>query len=117
MIDSYFRIVFDEIKRIFAYSFLLFVLFRVLIFSITHTTLQYSTDYPFNYAESPYMMSSGTGMTIIPQRQFYTQLPVPFSECNVLEDNELHDERILPDRELFEAVCSFVHNLYYNVDS
>ena len=71
-----------------------------------------STDYPFNYAESPYMMSSGTGMTIIPQRQFFTQLAAPYSDCNVREDNELANERLLLDRELFEAVCSIIKFFY-----
>ena len=66
-----------------------------------------STTYPYNYAMSPYVITAGNGMTIIPQRQFYTQYHTPYSDCNVLEsDDELAVSSALVDRTLYEAVRS-----------
>ena len=65
-----------------------------------------ATDYPYNYAMSPYMMTPSSGMTMMPQRQFYAQMPKPYGDCNVLEGNKLYDASLLPDRTLFDEVGS-----------
>ena len=62
-----------------------------------------STDYPFNYATAPIVLSSGLSMNIVPQRQFYTQYPTPYSDCNVHADDTLAVNN-LSDRQLFDAV-------------
>ena len=63
-----------------------------------------STEYPYNYATSPYMMAPGSGMTMIPQRQLYSQMPVPYSDCNTNEEDELAVPGLLRDHKLYEAV-------------
>ena len=72
-----------------------------------------SSESPYNYAISPYMITPGSGMSIIPYRQFFTQIPTPYSDCNVNDDNELADADELHDRSLFDKV-KFVYYLILN---
>ena len=62
-----------------------------------------ATEYPYDYTMSPYIVSPGNGMIIVPQRQFYSQYPTPYSDCNVREDNELSVDN-LADKTLFWEV-------------
>ena len=64
-----------------------------------------STDYPLGSAISPYLVTPGSGLAILPQRQFYTQYQTPYSECNVLEDNTLAVGN-LPDSTFFDGVVN-----------
>ena len=69
-----------------------------------HVFIQNASEYPLNYAPSPYELTPAFGKTFMPQRTFYHQLEHPYSECTVSGNNELTEP--LGDTSLFDQLVA-----------
>ena len=76
--------------------------------------IQNHTDYPYNYAMTPYKVSPGHAMSFSIQRSIYTQYnawPYAYSECTVDERGELM--RPLADSSFFDLLSRDSNSTYF----
>ena len=67
--------------------------------------IQNSSEYPFNRSPSPVQVTPGFGTNFIVSRYFRTQYMKPYSDCTVLENNNMLSETLV-DRTLFDQVLA-----------
>ena len=68
--------------------------------------IQNATDYPYSYASAVTKVTPNLGSLITPHRYFFDKYEMPYSECSVLDNNQIASGYTLEDRSLFDAVVN-----------